>query len=105
MSAEEGAGAPDSEEKSEGQSGQEGEVSKPSDQQDATEVILRKVAAILAERSVNYAVIVNDGASPRWIVSDVYWAIGVFNLISRRIEAGWDEDFFAAQEEEDDEED
>lgn len=70
--------------------------------QDATEVLLRKVAAELSEKSVNYAIIINDGASPRWIVSDVYWVMGVFQLISRHIEAGWDKDFFDAQEDEED---
>lgn len=74
----------------------------PSKEQDATEVLLRKVAAELSEKSVNFAIIINDGASPRWIVSDVYWVMGVFQLISRRIEAGWDEDFFSEREDEDD---
>lgn len=70
--------------------------------QDATEVLLRKVAAELSEKSVNFAIIVNDGASPRWIVSDVYWVMGVFQLISRRIEAGWDQDFFDSEDEDED---
>lgn len=72
--------------------------------QDATEVLLRKLAAELSEKSVNYAIIVNDGSSPRWIVSDVYWVLGVFQLITRRVEAGWDEDFFAERDGEEDEE-
>lgn len=82
-------------EKGKKEDGQEGEITPV---QDATEVLLRKIAAELGEKSVNYAIIVNDGASPRWIVSDVYWLLGVFQLISRRIEAGWDQDFFDAQD-------
>jgi hypothetical protein len=84
---------------------EEGQPIDPKDNQavDATEALMKKVAAILSERSVNYAIIVNDGASPRWIVSDVYWVLGVFQLIARRIEAGWDEDFFAEREEGEDE--
>lgn len=68
--------------------------------QDQTEILLRKVAGVLAEKSVNYAVIINDGASPRWIVSDVYWALGVFQLIARRVEYDWDKSMI--DEEEDD---
>lgn len=89
------------EEVKEGGEGEGGEVQPVQDQ---TEILLRKVAALLAEKSVNYAIIVNDGASPRWIVSDVYWALGVFQLINRRIEHDWDVNMFE-DEEEDDEED
>ena len=80
----------------EAKEGGEGEGVQPV--QDQTEILLRKVASVLAEKSVNYAVIINDGASPRWIVSDVYWALGVFQLITRRVEHDWDVSMFDEEE-------
>lgn len=96
----------DNEEKEVGGSeGQNNDSSNNQEAPDATEILLRKVASVLAEKSVNYAIVINDGASPRWIVSDVYWMLGVFHLISRHIEAGWDEDFYENKYGEEDEED
>ena len=81
---------------------EEREVNGGNDTQDQTEILLHKVSDILREKCVNYAIIINDGASPRWIISDVYWAMGVFMLIRRNIEAGWDMDMLDCDEEDED---
>lgn len=79
----------------------EGEEAKPV--QDQTELLIKKIAAQLGERSINYVLVVDDGASPRWIISDIYWALGVFQLIKARTHYNWDMNMIEAEADDDEE--